>query len=61
MPETSECLTVTVPEFAKAIGVAETTVYASIQRRETPAIHQGRAVRIPRWHLDRLLQPPETA
>ena len=57
MPETSESLTVTVPEFAKAIGVAETTVYASIQRQETPAIHMGRAVRIPRWHLHQLLEP----
>lgn len=61
MPETSESLTVTVPEFAKAIGVAETTVYAAIQRRETPAIHVGRSVRIPRWHLDQLLQPTAAA
>ena len=60
MPETSESLTVTVEEFAKAIGVAETTVYAAIQRQETPAIHVGRAVRIPRWHLNQLLQPAAT-
>lgn len=57
MPQTSESLTVTVPEFAKAVGVAETTVYAAIQRQETPAIHVGRAVRIPRWHLAQLLEP----
>lgn len=61
MPETSESLTVTVPEYAKAVGTAETTIYAAIQREEIPAIHIGRAVRIPKWYMRRLLEPTEAA
>ena len=60
MPETSETLTVTVPEFAKAVGMAETTVYAAIARGEIVAIRIGRAVRVPRRVLQELLEPQES-
>ena len=61
MSDTPETLTVTVPEYAKTMRTGESTVYAAIQRGEIPAIHVGRAVRIPRWHLDQLLQPTAAA
>ena len=61
MSETPETLTTTVPEFARAIGMGETTVYAAIQRNEIPVIRVGRAVRIPRWYMRQLLEPTEAA
>jgi excisionase family DNA binding protein len=60
MPEPGT-LTVTVPEYAKAVGVGESTIYAAIQRVEIPAVKVGRSVRLPRWLLDKLKEPPASA
>ncbi len=54
MSENNEPLTVTVPEYCEATGFGQSTVYAAIARGELPVVRAGRAVRLPRWLLDRL-------
>ena len=41
-------LTVTVAEFAKAAGMAASTIYAAIARGELSVIRVGRSIRLPR-------------
>ncbi len=53
----NEPLTETVEEFANALGVAESTVYAQIAKGTIEAIRIGRSVRIPRRVREKLLAP----
>ncbi len=57
MTDTTEPLTIKVPEYAKAADVSKSAVYEAIARGELPAIRIGRAVRLPRWLLEKLKNP----
>ena len=57
MTDTTEPLTIKVPEYAKATDVSKSAVYEAIARGELPAIRIGRAVRLPRWLLQKLKDP----
>ncbi len=59
MPENVEALTDTVPEFARDMKLAVSTVYAAIQRGEIPCVRIGRAVRVPRRFKEKLLDEAE--
>ena len=51
-----ECLTLSVAEFAKALGVAEPTVYTAVKRGEIPAVRIGDRVLIPKAVLDHMFE-----
>ncbi len=58
MSDTTEPpLAIEVPEYAKAADVSKSAVYEAIARGELPAIRIGRAVRLPRWLLNKLIDP----
>ena len=57
MSDTAEPLTIRVPEYAEAADVSKSAVYEAIARGELPAIRVGRAVRLPRWLLNKLKDP----
>ena len=53
---------VDVDEFQKVMGgprkIAKGTIYAAIKNGEIPSCHVGRRAFIPRWFVDRILNPP---
>ena len=55
--------TLTVPEAAELLGISSWQAYALIKRGEFPVapLRLGRAIRIPRAPLERLLGLTETA
>lgn len=50
--------TITVEEFAQAVGLAPVSVYRTVKRGEIPSIRIGRRFMIPRTALERLLGEP---
>ena len=55
--EKPERLAMSVPEFARAVGVSERAAYEAVRRGEIEHIHIGRRVLIPRWVLNKLKEP----
>jgi excisionase family DNA binding protein len=45
-----------MPEVAIILGIGRSTVYELVQRGDLPAIHVGRAVRIPAAALQRWVE-----
>ena len=56
MSENSEPLVDTVPEYAKDMKLAVSTVYAAVARGEIPSVRVGTAIRIPRRHKKKQLE-----
>ena len=54
--EWSERLLLRLPEVASLLGVGRSTVYELVQRGDLPAVHVGRAVRIPSAALQRWVE-----
>ncbi len=54
--EWSERLLLRLPEVASLLGVGRSTVYELVQRGDLPAVHVGRAVRIPSAALRRWVE-----
>ncbi len=46
-PDWTERLLLRMPEVATILGIGRSTVYELVQRGDLPAVHVGRAVRIP--------------
>jgi excisionase family DNA binding protein len=57
------CLTLTVDEAAKVLGISRALAYELIARGEIPNLRLGRRIVVPRHALDLLLAQatPETA
>ena len=56
----SVCLTVTVEEAGRIIGVSRGGAYEAVKRGEIPVIRIGKKIRVPKAALERLLngEPP---
>jgi len=56
----SICLTVTVEEAGRIIGVSRGSAYEAVKRGEIPVIRIGKKIRVPKAALERLLngEPP---
>jgi excisionase family DNA binding protein len=54
--EWSDRLLLRLPEVANLLGVGRSTVYELVQRGDLPAVHVGRAVRIPSAALQRWVE-----
>lgn len=50
----------TVAATARALSLSEKSVYRAIARGDLAAVRIGRAIRIPKAELARLLEPRET-
>ena len=50
-----ECLTYSVPEAGKLLGLSRNTAYDAVKRKELPTIRLGRKIRVPKAALQRLL------
>jgi excisionase family DNA binding protein len=63
-PNTREALLLTVPEAARRLAIGRTLTYELIAANELPAVHIGRAIRVPASALDefvaRRLRPEVT-
>lgn len=57
----TDCMTVTVDEAARALGIGRNTAYEAVRRGEIPSIRIGYRVLIPRAALERLLKGEEKA
>ena len=51
----SICLTVTVEEPGRIIGVSRGSAYEAVKRGEIPVIRIGKKIRVPKAALERLL------
>ena len=51
----SICLTVTVEEAGRIIGVSRGSAYEAVKRGEIPVIRIGKKIRVPKAALERLL------
>jgi len=51
----SVCLTVTVEEAGRIIGVSRGGAYEAVKRGEIPVIRIGKKIRVPKAALERLL------
>ena len=49
------CLTVTVEEAGRIIGVSRGSAYEAVKRGEIPVIRIGKKIRVPKAALERLL------
>jgi excisionase family DNA binding protein len=54
--EWTDRLLLRLPEVASLLGVGRSTVYEMVQRGDLPAVHVGRAVRIPSAALHRWVE-----
>ena len=52
----TERLLLRMPEVATILGIGRSTVYELVQRGDLPAVHVGRAVRIPAAALQRWVE-----
>jgi excisionase family DNA binding protein len=55
-PDWTERLLLRMPEVATILGIGRSTVYELVQRGDLPAVHVGRAVRIPSAALQRWVE-----
>ena len=55
----NECLTVSVEEAAKILGIGRGLAYQMVRERRVPALRFGRVIRIPWYALQRLLDGQE--
>jgi excisionase family DNA binding protein len=53
--QNEECLTISVQEAAKILGISRGLAYQMIRERRIPALRFGRVIRIPWYALQRLL------
>ncbi|HWX34079.1 MAG TPA: helix-turn-helix domain-containing protein [Steroidobacteraceae bacterium] len=51
----SECLTITVPEAGKRLGISRPAAYAAAERKEIPTIRIGRLLKVPVRALEQML------
>ncbi len=56
----SERMTLTVDEAAKALGIGRGLAYEAVRRGEIPTVRIGRRLLVPRVALERLLAGQET-
>jgi len=56
----SICLTVTVEEAGRIIGVSRGGAYEAVKRGEIPVIRIGKKIRVPKAALERLLNVEPT-
>ena len=54
-----ECLTMTVSEAAKWLGISRGLAYEMVKQNKIPALHFGRCIRVPRYALEHLLTGQE--
>lgn len=58
MAEKLECLTYTIPEMARKLGVGRNTAYAAAKRREFKTLRIGWRIVVPKRVLDEMLSNP---
>lgn len=51
----SECLTISVEEAAKILGISRGLAYSMVHEKRIPALRFGRVIRVPRHALEQLL------
>ena len=51
----NECLTISVEEAAKILGISRGLAYSMVHQKEIPALRFGRVIRVPRHALEQLL------
>jgi excisionase family DNA binding protein len=55
-PQTEMPLTMTVPEAGRHyLGIGKTLAYEAAARGEIPTVRVGRAIRVPVWAMERML------
>ncbi len=52
---TDECLTMSVPEAGRVLGLARNASYSAAARGEIPTVRIGRLLRVPKRALERML------
>lgn len=57
----SKCLTISVEEAAKILGISRGLAYSMVHEKRIPALHFGRVIRVPRHALEQLLNAQGTA
>jgi excisionase family DNA binding protein len=57
----SECLTITVPEAGKRLGISRPASYAAAERGEIPTIRIGRLLKVPLRAFEQMLVPSSRA
>ncbi len=57
----SECLTISVEEAAKILGISRGLAYSMVREKRIPALHFGRIIRVPRYALESLLNTQGTS
>ena len=50
-----ECLTISVENAAKLLGISRGLAYDMVRQKKIPALHFGRIIRVPRYALEQLL------
>ena len=55
----SECLTISVEEAAKILGISRGLAYLMVHEKRIPALFFGRCIRVPRYGLQQLLAGEE--
>lgn len=50
-----ECLTVSVPEAGRLLGISRCTAYELVRIGTIPSLRFGKAIRVPRRALDRMV------
>jgi len=51
----NECLTISVENAAKLLGISRGLAYEMVRQKKIPALHFGRIIRVPRYALESLL------
>jgi excisionase family DNA binding protein len=55
MTTDSECMTVTVEEAARLLGISRNSAFRAVQRGQLPSIRIGRRILVPRARLAELI------
>ena len=51
----NKCLTISVEEAAKLLGISRGLAYEMVRQGKIPALHFGRIIKVPRYALESLL------
>ena len=55
LSQDTECLTISVENAAKVLGISRGLAYEMVRQKKIPALHFGRIIRVPRYALESLL------
>jgi excisionase family DNA binding protein len=61
MTSDSECVTMTVEEAARILGISRNSAFRAVQRGQLPSIRIGRRILVPRARLSALIASSKEA